>query len=539
MHFGLFTRKKQTTEKSSAKNAATKTARATGGKLGNPVRCEMLETRRYLAIDSIPYTGSPTEMPAFFQAVNYDLGGEAVAYHENSTVNFDGFYRPREAPDIIKNSEPLGTGLPGSGYSIANTHAGEYLKYTVDVPTTGAYNFAFRVASKKSGGVFHLEVDGNDATGFLFVPKTGSGGKYKTVKAAANVPLSQGTHIFKLVFDVNGVSGTVGNVNWILCNYGTDQTPATPNQFKVTANPDGSQTLSFVDYWPINTYVIQRTQLGLDSQWSTINVLPAPSPQVTGAPVTWTDTSAVSGNTYFYRVYAANGSGRSAPTSPTSISSTGGGSSALTLADGSFLRVSASPFTPGVTKFTPSGLVDTTFGTNGTLVLDSDQQNYKLDLFQLSNGNVLINEVTINIDSTTAVTSEASNLIVIAPTGAGSVVQNINTGFLHIDPKNKVGGNSGTVYNRAAVYSNGTVVLAGFTIAAAGYTTAAVERLTSSLTPDVTFGGNGVDAVGGYGDPDSIVLLGDGRTALIFSNSVLFLNFNGSLGSNFSWNLAG
>ena len=531
MHFGLFNKNKHPSKKTSAKNA---------GKLSHQLHrsfapVEVLENRRYMAVDSVPWTGTPTEMPAYFQTVNYDLGGEGVAFHDNKGVNFDGFYRASEGVDIVKNNDTGYTGLPGSGFSVADTQAGEFLKYTVNIPTTGSYDFQFRVASKKSGGVFHLEVDGNDATGFLFVPKTGSAGKYKNVKATASVPLTQGTHVYKLVFDVNGSNGQVGNFNWILCNYAQDQTPVTPYQFNVTANGDGSQTLRFVDYWPINTYIIQRTTLGLDSQWETINSITAASPVVTGTPTTWTDFSTVSGNTYFYRVYAANGSGRSLPTAPTSATSSTGGSGALTLTNGSFLRVTPSPVKPSITKFTSAGLVDTSFANNGTLTLDVDQQNYNLELFQLPNGNVLISEVTSNFAN--SVTTQVSNLLVIDP-ATGALLQSVNTGFQIVDPKNKNGGSNGTLYNRVAVYANGAVVLAGYNIAATGFTTLQVQRLTAALAPDAAFGANGVAAVGGYGDPEHVVLLGDGRTALTYAKSVLFLTFNGSLGTNFSWNLS-
>ncbi len=58
----------------------------------------------------IPFFGTPIAVPGTFEAENFDLGGEGVAYHDNVPGNAGGQYRLNEDVDIIVSSDPLGGG---------------------------------------------------------------------------------------------------------------------------------------------------------------------------------------------------------------------------------------------------------------------------------------------------------------------------------------------------------------------------------------------------------------------------------------------
>ena len=42
--------------------------------------------------------------------------------------------------------------VSGNGFDIASAHGGDWLAYTVNIPSAGAYSLDFRVASQGSGG---------------------------------------------------------------------------------------------------------------------------------------------------------------------------------------------------------------------------------------------------------------------------------------------------------------------------------------------------------------------------------------------------
>jgi hypothetical protein len=152
--------------------------------------------------DGNPYSGSPYAIPGKVEAENYNTGGEGVAYHDTDSTNNGGQYRPSDGVDIEASTDT------GGGYNVGWTAGGEWMKYTVNVASSGTYNFDFRVASAQAGGAFHLEVDNTNVTGALTVPNTGGWQNWTDV-TANNINLTAGQHVFKWVTDAAG-----GNYNW-------------------------------------------------------------------------------------------------------------------------------------------------------------------------------------------------------------------------------------------------------------------------------------------------------------------------------------
>jgi hypothetical protein len=145
---------------------------------------------------STPYSGTPVALPKAFQAVNFDKGGQSVAYLDLSGGNSGGLYRTAEDVDITATTDSQ-----GGGYTVSNFQSGEWLKYTVNVPSNGLYDLAIRAAASQStAAAFHIEVDGVNVTGPITVPNTGNLNTYQWVGKQA-VSLTAGKRVLKVVSD--------------------------------------------------------------------------------------------------------------------------------------------------------------------------------------------------------------------------------------------------------------------------------------------------------------------------------------------------
>jgi len=143
----------------------------------------------------IPFFGTPIAVPGAFEAENFDLGGEGVAYHDNVPGNAGGQYRLNEDVDIIVSSDPL-----GGGYVVNNFETGEWLAYTINVAASAQYDIELRASSAFSTCAFHIEVDGQNVTGTVSVPNTGDWNTFQWV-GKTGVPLAAGQHVLKIVAD--------------------------------------------------------------------------------------------------------------------------------------------------------------------------------------------------------------------------------------------------------------------------------------------------------------------------------------------------
>ena len=152
-----------------------------------------------------PFGRSPAPVPGRIEAENFDNGGEGVGYHTVNPQNYSG--------NLYRTSGVTVENAVGGGYNVGFLHAGEYLKYTVNVASAGTYDFSARLAEAGAGALFHVEVDGVNVTGGLAVPDTGGYQSYQTV-TRAGVNLSAGQHVVKVVFDANNAYGFAGNFDY-------------------------------------------------------------------------------------------------------------------------------------------------------------------------------------------------------------------------------------------------------------------------------------------------------------------------------------
>jgi hypothetical protein len=173
---------------------------------GKDIGCD-IDSLNAAVNSSTPYTGTPSTVPGTLEAENVDNGGEGFAYHDSNTGNNGNAYRSTDVDIRAKSSA-------SNGYVVFNAVAGEWLKYSINVPATGLYNVGVSTASYLEGGIFHIEVDGVDVTGPLRAPTTGSWNTFQTV-SKSGVRLTAGPHVLRLVLDTNGVEGIVADFDKI------------------------------------------------------------------------------------------------------------------------------------------------------------------------------------------------------------------------------------------------------------------------------------------------------------------------------------
>jgi len=166
---------------------------------------------------STPFGGIAAAIPGQIEAENFDDGGEGIAFHDLSPGNSGGQYRQTDV-DIAAASD--GT----AGFTLGYVTAGEWLKYSVSVASSGSYTLEARIASLETGGTFHIEVDGVNVTGSLTAPSSGSWQMWTSL-VVNNVPLTAGAHVMRVVFDTNGVTGFWGNLNYLKWNGAASSTP--------------------------------------------------------------------------------------------------------------------------------------------------------------------------------------------------------------------------------------------------------------------------------------------------------------------------
>jgi hypothetical protein len=153
-----------------------------------------------------PYNGTAMAIPGIIQAEFYDVGGNGVAYSDDSpgsavtpVVNF----RTSEDVDIETCTDA------GGGYNLGYATAGEWLEYTVNVSASGNYKLDLRVACNGDGRTLTLAMDGTNIATNVAIPNT-TGWQTWTTTTVNNVPLTSGQHVLRM---------TIGATSYININY--------------------------------------------------------------------------------------------------------------------------------------------------------------------------------------------------------------------------------------------------------------------------------------------------------------------------------
>jgi regulation of enolase protein 1 (concanavalin A-like superfamily) len=235
------------------------------------------------------FGGTAVALPGVIQAENFDEGGPGVAYHDLTAGNAGGAYRNTDV-DIEVTTDA------GGGHNVGWIQAGEWLEYSVNVTTAGAYTLQARVASSGAGGTLHVQAKGVNLTGSMTVPDTGAWQTFQTLSKA--VTLTAGEQVIRLAFDTAGPNGFVGNVNWLAFV----RAPAAPSGLTAQVST-GGVTLNWTDNSTDETGFVIERQTGT----GTFAVLTTVGSNVKS----FVDTTVGAGTTYGYRVKAVNGTAES------------------------------------------------------------------------------------------------------------------------------------------------------------------------------------------------------------------------------------
>ena len=168
-----------------------------------------------------PYSGTAAVIPGVIRAVEFDNGGQGVAYNDADPTNRGA----ATDPTVPRPTEGVDTENGDGGYgNIGYSATGEWLKYTVNVLRTGLYRVTVRVSTgATSTGSLRLSVNDVDETGVVPVPATGGFGTYQDLvlnnvylEASPNATLkfdivSASLNLSKLTFAEQPITGIVVN----------------------------------------------------------------------------------------------------------------------------------------------------------------------------------------------------------------------------------------------------------------------------------------------------------------------------------------
>lgn len=172
-------------------------------------------------------------IPGFMYAVHYDYGKNNYAYkdivHQNTgggSYNNGWAYR-NDGVDIEKCSD-----LQGMGYNVGWTETGEFLKFTVNVTTSGIYSVHFRIASNQAGGKIMLKAD-NNTLGVIDVPVTGGWQSWQTI-TLDSVYISSATRSITTTFFFGGFNFNYLAFDLLTTDIKTDE--VSPMEFQLYQN---------------------------------------------------------------------------------------------------------------------------------------------------------------------------------------------------------------------------------------------------------------------------------------------------------------
>jgi hypothetical protein len=141
-----------------------------------------------------PYTRN--SIPGEIEAVNYDFGGEGLAYHDRSKINEGPGPRQEEGVD----TEYHDNGLANVGW----IESGEWLEYSIDVKYPDLYDLELRVATNSaSGGPFSIWVNGEERLSGIEVSSTGGWSNFLSIKPGL-IFLEERDTLIRLDFSTGG-----------------------------------------------------------------------------------------------------------------------------------------------------------------------------------------------------------------------------------------------------------------------------------------------------------------------------------------------
>jgi len=172
--------------------------------------------RQVDAPTAIPFKKVFIRDSAVVAAVDYDLGGQRVAYYDKDTARYQYASPPvnsagnrgreyrNDGVDIQSGDRAGGSGdqTGGQGYYVFNIEDKEWLQYTVDVAKEGDYSLQLRIAAASDTGRISVMADDRAPVG-VAVPNTGGLGNWQLVEAGT-IHLHKGANVLRILADKGG-----------------------------------------------------------------------------------------------------------------------------------------------------------------------------------------------------------------------------------------------------------------------------------------------------------------------------------------------
>ena len=133
-------------------------------------------------------------IPGIIETENYINGGEGVGYHDSEGSNQGGKYREDGVDIDLVN---------GTNHYVGWTMAGEWLKYNINVTSTGEYHIKFTSASQTGGSIVTLKVDDQEILSSFQLPQTYNWSLFEET-LSTTVNLTAGNHVLKIEFVSSG-----------------------------------------------------------------------------------------------------------------------------------------------------------------------------------------------------------------------------------------------------------------------------------------------------------------------------------------------
>ena len=187
------------------------------------------------------------KIPGRIFAVDYDMGKRGAAYNdaEYQNLNTDGSrvwnsgwsYR-NDGVDIEACTDAI-----TNGYNVGWTETGDWLKFTVDVESSGVYDLVLRYAAGNSNGKITIAVDNQTVVELNSLISTG-GWQNWTSKIYNNINLTAGRHEIMVRFFFGGFN--VNYFEFIQKSVGVEDDELKPKEFGLDQNypnPFNGQTI--------------------------------------------------------------------------------------------------------------------------------------------------------------------------------------------------------------------------------------------------------------------------------------------------------
>ena len=155
-------------------------------------------------------------LPGVLEAENFDYfvgDGQNKSYYDLSSANTGGQYRINEPVDIVASTE--------GGHHLTSLENGEWVNYTVNIPTIGRYKLDMKYAALLAGGKIKIEFNGIDKTGEIMIPFGGLDGSqnWKNLILSPSFTLNAGVQSMRI--KILGTSNTFEINNFTLTYVGT------------------------------------------------------------------------------------------------------------------------------------------------------------------------------------------------------------------------------------------------------------------------------------------------------------------------------